>query len=478
MYNKIKQIRTVLFFFAAIITGMTFTSCDEDITIGDVDETPYQLAKEVYGFLKSSSTSRSVITVELRNQSEESIYFGLTKATESAVNISIAVDESLVDAYNKENFSSYGIFPAANVTIENNGTLSVEKRRTQSGQLKITLTKGNLSDGTYLLPVIVKENPGIELVSGSEVVYYLVKVLSTPGTDKPGGIKTLCYIEVNDNNILNVGSYTLEESGIPFFDMVVIFAANINYNEATGEVYLNYNDNVTHLLANKDKYLKPLQDKGIKVILGLLNNHDFVGLGNLSGQSLRNFAMQCKHAVDTYGLDGIDLDDEWSAYNKNSMPAERLPEWKESGEKMSRLMIEFRKLMPDKIITLFEIGVVRTDQIPATVDGYTMTDVIDYSMYPYYTDNENIYTTRIGMPNERFSPVAVNLWDNSPEWGEACMTTENLQIVSRKIREGGYGLMFFYDLRTKNLSEHLSAASQELFGEKVILSGSIYEKDW
>ena len=47
------------------------------------------------------------------------------------------------------------------------------------------------------------------------------------------GPLSVVYVEVNNNNILNAGCYTLKNSGKQLFDVAIIFAANINYDAAT-----------------------------------------------------------------------------------------------------------------------------------------------------------------------------------------------------------------------------------------------------
>src|SRR5947209_2077561 len=72
------------------------------------------------------------------------------------------------------------------------------------------------------------------------------------------------YIEVNSNNVLNAGCYTLLNSGQQLFDIAMIFAANINYDVTHHHAVEYNNDNVTKVLQNRNTYIKPLQDKGIK----------------------------------------------------------------------------------------------------------------------------------------------------------------------------------------------------------------------
>ncbi|MDK7751151.1 chitinase, partial [Brevibacterium sp. UMB10442] len=106
--------------------------------------------------------------------------------------------------------------------------------------------------------------------------------------------------------------FTLKNSKKYFFDQVVLFAGNINYNEETGEVYNKNNENVTQLLNYKEKYLAPLRAKGIKVIMGILGNWDRAALTNLTEEGAKAFARHMKAMCDAYDLDGVFLDDEYS----------------------------------------------------------------------------------------------------------------------------------------------------------------------
>lgn len=126
-------------------------------------------------------------------------------------------------------------------------------------------------------------------------------------------------MEVNDANPLNNLSFTLKSNGKPLVDALIIFSANINYNVETGRVYIFNNENVQALLDNREHYLKPLQDRGIKVILGLLGNHDRSGVANMSKETAQVFAQEVKAMCDAYKLDGIFIDDEYSAYETSNI---------------------------------------------------------------------------------------------------------------------------------------------------------------
>lgn len=157
----------------------------------------------------------------------------------------------------------------------------------------------------------------------------------------------MVYIEVNDTNPLNAGSYKLS-NGTSFFDIACIFAANIR--GVNGQPVLYFNENVSAIMANPDKYIRPLQDKGIKVTMSILGDHTGLGVANMTNAQADNFAQQLADAVAQYGLDGIDFDDEYAEYGTRGYPGVNSTSY-------SRVITQLRDLMPaDKLITVFDWG--------------------------------------------------------------------------------------------------------------------------
>ena len=88
----------------------------------------------------------------------------------------------------------------------------------------------------------------------------------------------------------------------------------------------------------------------MKVILGILGNHDRSGVANLSKEGAIKFAQELKAVVEAYELDGVFFDDEYSSYG--SYPGFVTP----SVEAASRLCYECKRIMPDKLIELMSTG--------------------------------------------------------------------------------------------------------------------------
>jgi len=176
-------------------------------------------------------------------------------------------------------------------------------------------------------------------------------------------VKTLAYVEVNSNDFDNVGCYVYGSPAKEFFNMASIFAANINYDDVQKKPVLYFNPNVDHVL-NGTNYVKDLQSKGIKVFLTVLGNHENAGWACFTDENTAtDFASQLANAVSTYGLDGIDIDDEYSACTTNDTS-------------LIVVASKMRAAMPNKIISkaLF------SDQsyFTATWNGRRLADYLDY----------------------------------------------------------------------------------------------------
>jgi hypothetical protein len=102
-------------------------------------------------------------------------------------------------------------------------------------------------------------------------------------TTEPVDPQLAVYVEVNSNDLANVADYTLAESGEAAIDMAMIFAANINYD---GEkAYLHFNERVTETLDDAETQIRPVQEKGTKVLLSVLGNHQGAGFAMPSPRS-------------------------------------------------------------------------------------------------------------------------------------------------------------------------------------------------
>ncbi|QKW05161.1 chitinase [Streptomyces sp. NA04227] len=261
------------------------------------------------------------------------------------------------------------------------------------------------------------------------------------------GPTSVAYVEVNNNSMLNVGKYTLAEGGDNVFDIAVIFAANINYDTTTKSAYLSFNENVQRVLDNAETEIKPLQDKGIKVVLSVLGNHQGAGFANFPSQTAASaFAKELSDAVGKYGLDGVDFDDEYAEYGQNGTG-------QPNDSSFVHLVTALRDNMPDKLITLYEIGP-SADRL--SYDGVDITSKFDYAWNPYYGSWR---VPQIALPKSRLSPAAVSI-GTTP-------TGTAVDLARRTVAEE-YGVFLTYNLDGSDREDYLSSFTRELYGSDAV----------
>lgn len=255
--------------------------------------------------------------------------------------------------------------------------------------------------------------------------------------------QTVVYVEVNSNDFANVADYTLTGTDRPAFDIGVIFAANINYDGE--QAYLHLNDRVTETLENAETQIRPVQERGTKVLLSILGNHQGAGFANFEDYADADaFAAQLEEVVDEYGLDGIDFDDEWSDYGANDTD-------EPNASSFVYLVHALRnRLGSDKLITFYDIG----PSSDATEYKHMYAgDLLDYAWNPYYGSWKPPVIEHMGA--ERLGAAAVDLSRTS-----AATTT---RLAQRTVDEG-YGMFVTYNLTDANQEEFISLFTSVLKG--------------
>lgn len=226
----------------------------------------------------------------------------LDEVANSDIVFTLSIDEDYLAEYNYLNNESHVLFPVKNVVFEKNITV---KAGSKESSATLTLNPEGLAFATgYLVPLVAKSS-AYSLKEDGRLNLVVMKAIERD-------VRNVVYFEVNDTNPLNALEYKLSD-GTPFFDAVILFAANINYDSVDDVVYLHNNPNVQALLDESDVYIQPLRKAGIKVYLGLLGNHDAAGLCQLSDWGAAEWAKEVALVCKEYKLDGVNLDDEYSS---------------------------------------------------------------------------------------------------------------------------------------------------------------------
>lgn len=451
-----------------------FTACEDDIVIPNKDNSKLETVDGVYGMVKSLAGAREFTPISVFGDKTAAghVYFELTKAADKDVTVTFTVDQAALDAYNATHGTSYTMYP--HVTLANGGTATVKSGEKKSAPVELTIQAGGSVGSTYAVAVSATANDGVEMSAANQMYVYLVKPQPAIPDSRKGDILTHCFVEVNDENILNLGEYTMKKSGKPFFDVVSIFAANINQDAETGRVRVFCNDKVSFLLENADKYIRPLQAKGIKVTMTILGNHDEAGMGNLSEAAAKDFAQELKAFLDIYGLDGIDFDDEYTNYN-NTNPGPGFE--KRSRANFARLVYECRQAFGDKLIGVYEYG--SLDSPDGEVEGMKVGAIVDYMAYGYY-QNQNPdgafgreESHFENLPKSKYAPLP---WKINDELKGGWDGFDKSKF--QKVKDEGYGIQMFYNPKPLMYQYYtlLTEISKVLFEDEVEWSGKYWSR--
>ena len=443
-------------------TSNVFTACEDDITISS-ENNSFGNIEGNFGYVKSAAGAKALTAIAINGDKHGTghLYFELNKATNKDITVTFKVDESALNTYNQVNGTNYPMYPTDKLSLENEGITTIPAGKRKSSSVELDIQPGGTIGTRYAVAVLATASDGIETSSNNESYIYLVTPQATlPNTEK-GRVKTICYIEVNNENILNAGEYTMENSKKPFFDIVNVFAANIRLNEE-GKPYVHCNPQVTFVLENADKLIRPLQQKGIKVHLTILGDHTPAGMRSLGDEAAKDFAKELKSYVDIYGFDGISFDDEWSNYEQvGGHPGLVVP----SQEQYSRLIYECRQIMPDKQIGVYwckqENGEPSINYPLGEIEGKDVNDLLDYTVFGNY----NLWNELSHIDKTKQCPYAINVTEDN--------FYPNSVYLSKIKNEWGY--FAIYNLKaSKVYSSKFNEIGQTLYNDNIIWTEQVY----
>ena len=443
------------------------TSCEDAIVRSD-SESPYADMIRLEGKLVDVETLRNSAVVEMRaDEYTADVMFKLSTRPNKGVDIRVAVDEAYAQTYNTLHETDYELFPTANVSLNNDGAYVLAPDDQKLPDIRVTLTAfaDMQEDQTYIVPLTVTTTTeGVALSEDMQHMVLLVRDLrGLPTPDKgEDAVTNVLYFEVNDVNPLNALEF-VTESGKYFFDHVVLFAANINWDAERNRVYVYNNPNVQFLLDNNEEYLQPLRRAGMKVIISILGNHDEAGVAQLSDMGCREFARELAAYCDAYNLDGVAFDDEYSNYPDLDNP------WLApmSSYAASRLMYECKNVMPDKIVSLYNLNYYMESQNLQVIDGVEPGLYCDYAVADYGLPAE----PGIGMTLQQCGGMSIEL---NLGRGDSNESTARIQ------KEAGYGYYMFFALNPAQYSRQVprcQSVCRGLYDEELVYPSYYYEKN-
>lgn len=264
--------------------------------------------------------------------------------------------------------------------------------------------------------------------------------------------KLAVYIETDEVNPLNAGEYYFCGTKPKDYvvDYTILSASSIRGTASNVQLYHNMNQ--TYILNHANELIRPLQDKGIKVLLGLVGGHTGVGFANLTSTQIESFAQQLANCVMTYGLDGVDFDDEYAEYGRISGTPSP------SGTNFSRLIQALRIRMPNKLITAFYYGF-------ACDFSQNAKDVLDYMW-----TNFGVSNAPTGFSNNKWARLSIHYTYGIP-------SISTIQSVSKAY--AGYGAIMMFNLRDYDASGTMNNFAPYIWeGKNVCWTGIAWPKNY
>lgn len=256
----------------------------------------------------------------------------------------------------------------------------------------------------------------------------------------------MAYVEVNSNQLSNVACFVRANDDKPFFNMVSIFAANINGKDPNSpEIY--FNPQVDHLI-NQTNQVSMLQAKGIKVLLTLLGNHQNAGWACMTDEkSIERFANDVVMVVKKYNFDGIDIDDEYSNCHTNKTSILRITK-----------AIKNHPGFKNKILSkaLFADH----DYFQANHEGKRLADFLDYGWEMSYG----------GRGDNRLNPyLSYGMSKPNLALGANAAISSQGREAARYVVENSFGGVMIYNVRHNSQSfVELVAEEEKVGGIKVL----------
>ena len=224
------------YMLALPLGGFLLGACSNpDIDLSQVDESRYETGGTPVAYLESKYGTTDIDSVIFNNEGKTAFIVKSSVAGKSAGQATLGYDAAVLEQYNKEHGTSYQAMPQDLVTIEaaNGDTVNVSYKTAES-----------LPQGKYAIPLSLKGS-SVSKEKG-DFVLLVDDISKMPDCHKESGLQVISCMEVNDANPLYNLCFTLKKSGKYFFDQVIMFSGNINYDAATGRVYNYNNENVQH----------------------------------------------------------------------------------------------------------------------------------------------------------------------------------------------------------------------------------------
>lgn len=328
----------------------------------------------------------------------------------------------VVEAFRKEykiktlgsDFNIPGNNGLGNTLLINGGKeaiVTIRAGERQSEKVELLFKREHLRGScAYLFPIQAVDEETGELI---DQIYYIISPVEDKKKigEKPG--TAIAYIDTEVMNPLIAGQFSLSvdfsdfgegtETNIykgPLLDILNVRTAFLK--EVQGRATLTYTTDMEYVLKNHSRYLRPMQENGLKVCLAIMGGGTGLGFANLTDAQISDFTAQVQTAVSLYDLDGINLWDKGAGYGKEGMAPT-------NDTSYAKLIQALKSVMPGKLLTLVDTRET-TEALCDEQEGINVGNYLDYawsSLEDFLAPYETNATIRplAGVPEKKYGTI-------------------------------------------------------------------------
>lgn len=386
-----------------VLTVGICLSCT-DLTIRDEEEGRHPEPSAAFAGLCAENTSgRSIVKTLTLGESaasfESAFYLRSNLPFEQSGTVWLNfAGEDFVREYSQATKTEYKLLPAAfyKFKLGNSIEVSIGTVETERNVLTVSTKDmfGNfLAPGRYLLPVS-GDAAGVCPLGDEPLLIDLT--VRKPYTDPDGyelyegkDMMTVFYVNTSmfdprlANDMVIETGWAGDSPKYGIGNIVNLRVASVSLDETSGRVSALPSNDLRFILEHYTERVLPVQESGRKVCICIESGGKGAGFCNFTDEQIADFTASVKRMVDKYGLDGINLWDRGTGYDK------------EGGTEMNttsypKLIRALRQALgKQKILTVVDYRepTAYFDDVQKT-GGIAVGDYIDYAWHGYNNPNE------------------------------------------------------------------------------------------
>jgi hypothetical protein len=271
-------------------------------------------------------------------------------------------------------------------------------------------------------------------------------------------VEAICYVDVAKYNPLNAKDYiftkSLDTPETQFFNYVVLGYSYLAKNER-GYTYLEMTPALEYILANTKTYIKPLHQKGIRVLLEVRSGNFSseeggfaLGFGTMDMAAINVLTEELKRLVNHYGFDGFEFND--TGGGTRAYPP------------LTRELTQFRSDKP-----LYPPELFTKDGKP---DGEPLSpDEVESKLW---IEGGSNFSNLIQRTNEALKETYTATYTNGAEETSDTVSIDRILLV----RNSGHGEHLLSQLRMAYMPDAYSGADPKVVGNlKYIVNAAPYD---